>query len=217
MLTDNSTNSYAIFTYQCDLINWSGVNTIYAKIGVSFGGVDETIHPLSGNASANQIDCTNNATGYVNLVYDLNPSRTISVEFSSTVEIQMETVSVITSPAVVNMGPVKSILSPQAPSTQTVAIISSDSTTSFSTSSTLLSPCEFADLCGCQSDTIHFFNSFVLNPPFPNTLVFFVTNFPGLIVHNSFLASWKMLRYTTPGVAPVGSYKKFIGVGWYYG
>lgn len=91
MITDNSTNSYAVFIYNCDLIQWAGLDPIYAKIGISFGGGMETVHVLSGNDSANGIDCIHNDTGseWVNLIYDLNemfpsPTNTFKMPQTST-------------------------------------------------------------------------------------------------------------------------------------
>lgn len=56
------------------MIQWSGSDPNFAKIGVNFGGGMELVHNLSGIEMASDIDCINNATGseVVNVVYNLS-------------------------------------------------------------------------------------------------------------------------------------------------
>lgn len=107
VVTDNSTKSYAVFTYQCDLIQWSGLDPIYAKIGVSFGEGYEAVHPLSGSASANEIDCIMNSTsssGIVNLIYNLNPTQSTEMPVPSqpAIDVSQTPARVLTSELIID-------------------------------------------------------------------------------------------------------------------
>ena len=73
LITNQDSQSYAIFIYECDLIEWSGLDPIYARVGLASGAGIFSLHPLSGNESVNGIDCLNNPQSQiVNFVYDLN-------------------------------------------------------------------------------------------------------------------------------------------------
>ena len=70
MITDGK-ESYAIFTYMCGLIQWSGLWR-YPTIGYNAGGVLFANHPLTAHEEANQIDCPNNSSRYVNIIYKIS-------------------------------------------------------------------------------------------------------------------------------------------------
>ncbi len=73
MVTDGISKSYAIFTYECNQTEWPGLDPIYAKIGINYGGGMEQLHNFSGGAMANEIDCMSEPDStVVNVVYDLN-------------------------------------------------------------------------------------------------------------------------------------------------
>ena len=56
MITDGTQN-FAIYTYQCDLMGWSGEGDgMYATIGYNLNG-EFDIHPLSGASQARTIGC----------------------------------------------------------------------------------------------------------------------------------------------------------------
>ena len=56
VITDGSV-SFALYIYQCDLIQWSGEGIgSYATVGYNLNGVFEN-HPLSGTSQINNIDC----------------------------------------------------------------------------------------------------------------------------------------------------------------
>ena len=75
VITDGS-KSYAVFTYKCGLMQWSGNATIGFK-------ADRTYfrnHPLSGSITSNSIACINYPpTEWTNVVYDLVPEGIIIV------------------------------------------------------------------------------------------------------------------------------------------
>ena len=53
ILITNGTQSYSVFTYECDRMEWSDGATIGYNAGVEY---HET-HPLSGTITANAVDC----------------------------------------------------------------------------------------------------------------------------------------------------------------
>ena len=71
VITDGK-DSYAIFTYMCDMIQWSGLWR-YPTIGYNAGGVLFANHPLTARKEADQIDCTVNNGQYVNIMYKISP------------------------------------------------------------------------------------------------------------------------------------------------
>ena len=70
MITDGR-ESYTVFTYVCDLIQWSGLWS-YPTIGYNAAGILFTNHPLTGREEANEIDCANGGNQYVNVVYKIS-------------------------------------------------------------------------------------------------------------------------------------------------
>lgn len=78
MITDSNSKSYAIFIYECNQIEWSGLDPIHARIGVSDGMGTSYVHPLSGNSSIVDIDCQNSSqSSTVNIFIDLNTFTTV--------------------------------------------------------------------------------------------------------------------------------------------
>ncbi len=73
VVTDGILKSFAIFTYRCNVISWSELDPIYAKIGINYGGGMEQLHNLSGSPMVNDIDCLSNPEKrLVEIMYDLN-------------------------------------------------------------------------------------------------------------------------------------------------
>ena len=70
VITDGS-ESYTIFTYKCDLTQWSGLWN-YPTIGYNAAGTLFENHPLAGREEANQIDCDSNGSQYSNVVYKIS-------------------------------------------------------------------------------------------------------------------------------------------------
>ena len=69
LVTDGEHESYAIFTYMCGSLGWSGS----ATIGFNARGDYYANHPLSGLKSSNAVSCANRDSVWSNVVYDLNP------------------------------------------------------------------------------------------------------------------------------------------------
>jgi len=69
VITDGS-ESYAVFTYKCDLMKWSGLWN-YPTIGYNAAGALFANHPLTAQQDANQIDCIGDDQ-YTNIIYKLN-------------------------------------------------------------------------------------------------------------------------------------------------
>lgn len=65
VITDGMT-SYALYTYQCGLMEWSG----FATVGFNLNGDLYENHPLTGLPSANAIACLNQSRWY-NQIYQL--------------------------------------------------------------------------------------------------------------------------------------------------
>ena len=91
VITDNSTRSFAIFTYRCDEVQWPGLQPNFAKIGINFGSGMEEVHELSGQEVADDIDCLNNDTddtgsNWVNVIYDLNTSSNTPPSLTTTIQ-----------------------------------------------------------------------------------------------------------------------------------
>ena len=73
MITDSVSQSYAIFIYECNQIEWSGSNLTYSRVGISNGMGRSEFHPSSGSASIADIDCSNSPRStIVNVLLDLN-------------------------------------------------------------------------------------------------------------------------------------------------
>ena len=63
--------SYAVFVYQCDLLQWSGLNNRHAVIGYNMNGQFMN-HPLSGIPQVSDVDCMNSpGTSWSTLVYQI--------------------------------------------------------------------------------------------------------------------------------------------------
>ncbi|XP_065884099.1 mucin-like protein isoform X2 [Dysidea avara] len=69
VITDGS-ESYAVFTYMCDLMKWSGLYN-NPTIGFNAAGTFFANHPLTANRDANQIDCTGEHQ-YNNVMYKIS-------------------------------------------------------------------------------------------------------------------------------------------------
>lgn len=69
ILITNGTQSYSIFTYVCDMMEWSDESTI----GFNVGTIHSELHPLSGTLQASAIDCVHqrNGSNINNVVFDL--------------------------------------------------------------------------------------------------------------------------------------------------
>ena len=83
-ITDGS-QSYAVYTYRCGDLGWSGG----ATIGYNGGPVGNFYanHPLSGTTSANAIACLNSdLTEWFNLVYNVSIGVYIPTEPPPTIE-----------------------------------------------------------------------------------------------------------------------------------
>ena len=77
VITDGSL-SFALYIYQCDLIEWSGEGFgSYATVGYNLNGVFEN-HPLSGTSQVNNIDCSSpntevkRATQWTNEIFQIS-------------------------------------------------------------------------------------------------------------------------------------------------
>ena len=67
LISDGIENSFAIFTFKCGTLNWSGRTTI----GFNAGGEYYANHPLSLKLFANAVACLNNDSLWTNIIYDL--------------------------------------------------------------------------------------------------------------------------------------------------
>ena len=73
MVASQGSTSYAIFTYKCDLLQWTKTN---ASIGYSAGCNNFANHPLSGTSRIINIDCLNYPSSlWTNVVYNLNEGK----------------------------------------------------------------------------------------------------------------------------------------------
>ena len=71
----NGTKSYAVFTYMCNLVEWSDE----AGIGFNAAGEFYANHPLSGQFVSNAIDCVHQPDSiWNNVIYDLVPGSVMS-------------------------------------------------------------------------------------------------------------------------------------------
>ena len=59
-----------IYTYQCDLLQWTGPDGRHAVVGYSIQGLPIRNEPLSGTEAINTIDCVNTPQSpFRNIVY----------------------------------------------------------------------------------------------------------------------------------------------------
>ncbi len=101
MITDSQWQSYAIFTYKCGLLEWSGDSPFYAVIGYSALGLVYEDHPFSYMASANDIACLNSpASEWSNVIYNLTDPADIPIQDPGTSSVSLSTLqtSVIATP-----------------------------------------------------------------------------------------------------------------------
>ena len=70
MITDGS-RSYAVFIYQCGLLQWSGLDGFYRHAVIGYNMRRKFFnHPLSGTSLATNVACTNSPiTSWSTLVY----------------------------------------------------------------------------------------------------------------------------------------------------
>ena len=70
MVASQGSTSYAIFTYKCNLLQWTRNS---ATIGYSAGHENFANHPFSRTSRVTDIDCVNNPSSvWSNVVYNLN-------------------------------------------------------------------------------------------------------------------------------------------------
>lgn len=70
LVTDGNTKSYAVITFRCGALGWSGE----ATIGFNAGGDYYENHPLSGLSISNKIACVHdNDSEWNNEIYNLVP------------------------------------------------------------------------------------------------------------------------------------------------
>ena len=73
MVASEGSTSYAIFTYKCDLLQWTSYN---AAIGYSAGAEYYENHPLSRTSNVINIDCVNYPHSvWSNVVYKLSEGK----------------------------------------------------------------------------------------------------------------------------------------------
>lgn len=69
IITDHTSQAYAVFTYKCGDLNWARSPTI----GFNAGGLFYDNYDLSGSTNADILDCFNSPTSdYFNLVYNIS-------------------------------------------------------------------------------------------------------------------------------------------------
>ena len=68
LITDGAEKSFAIFTFKCGSLGWSGRRS---TIGFNARGEIWANHPLSGQPYSNAIACLNSHSVWNNIVYDL--------------------------------------------------------------------------------------------------------------------------------------------------
>ena len=83
MIASHCSLSYAVFTYQCDLINWTYSE---ASVGYTAGPYFFQNHPLSRTSNVVNIDCVNQPTSiWSNVVYKLTLQPNFVTDVSVTV------------------------------------------------------------------------------------------------------------------------------------
>ena len=70
MITDGK-ESYTVFIYMCDLLQWSGMWR-YPTIGYNAEGLLFANHPLTGHRDVNEIDCAKGDSLYANVLYKIS-------------------------------------------------------------------------------------------------------------------------------------------------
>ena len=85
MITDGK-ESYTVFIYMCDLLQWSGLWR-YPTIGYNAEGLHFANHPLTSHRDVNEIDCARSDSPYTNVLYK------ISVDPDTTKQLQSQCVS----------------------------------------------------------------------------------------------------------------------------
>ena len=88
VIASHGSLSYAVFTYQCDFINWTKEND-YAAVGYTAGPHFFQNHPLSRTTNVVNIDCVNQPTSiWSNIIYKLtlhpDPVTDVSVTVGQT-------------------------------------------------------------------------------------------------------------------------------------
>lgn len=73
VLVTNGAKSYAVYTYRCEELMWSGPTTI----GLNTPGDIVINHPLSGTPVVNDIACIHQGSEWSNLIYDLETNPII--------------------------------------------------------------------------------------------------------------------------------------------
>ena len=73
LIITNGTKTYAVFTYKCNFLSWSG----QAVIGFNAGGDYYDNHPLSGLDTAHLVACVHQMNGseWNNVIYDTFGSK----------------------------------------------------------------------------------------------------------------------------------------------
>ena len=94
-ITDGTLRSYAAFLYECGGVQWGGdiaMGSVFARVGISVGGVVTHSHPLSGNESVDTIDCLNEPNSrWVNLLYDISIRPSITMSATSNIPSALST------------------------------------------------------------------------------------------------------------------------------
>ena len=75
LITDGQEKSFAVFTFKCGTLNWSG----RATTGFNAGGNYYANHPLSKQWFSSAISCLNNHSVWNNVVYDLTSSTQYTI------------------------------------------------------------------------------------------------------------------------------------------
>ena len=75
--------SYAVFTYMCDSVQWSGLWR-YPTIGYNAGGIIFANHYLTARKEADEIDeCTTSNSQFINIVYKINADKSVIEELQA--------------------------------------------------------------------------------------------------------------------------------------
>ncbi len=136
VITDSVSQSYAIFIYECNEIEWSGLNSTFPRVGISNGMGRSYTHPSSGSASIADIDCENVNPGsnIVNIGLDLTTFAPLvrvsainsSISLSSVVSdsVSSSDIAVLSTPS-----QTQSPLVPISVSSSNIAVLSTPSPT----------------------------------------------------------------------------------------